>query len=175
MGDKQKLTLKDLPTIDELKERFSNREKALAIEHPEKSMEILKYKNAVTHQFIFEEFDMLEFQDRELVNGVAKNAVQYGLLSIIFPSALNISIARLTDNRIYNLHYMKRFSLRLGIYAVPILLAINYTLGAYTQMSMYLVDKYNERVELYHQFPDPSVINPYFKEEEEEEEPENSS
>lgn len=164
MGDKQKLTLNDLPTIDELKERFSHRERILAKQYPGKSLEILKYKNAITHQFVFEEFEMLEFRDKELVNGIARKVVQYGLISVLLPTALNITLARITKNRIYDLHYMMRFSLRLAIYVTPLFLFTDYAFGAYTQISMYLVDKYSERVELYHKIPDPRVIDPYFKE-----------
>ncbi|OMJ78534.1 hypothetical protein SteCoe_21639 [Stentor coeruleus] len=164
MGSKQKLTLNDLPTIDELKERFSHRERILSKQHPENSLELLKYKNSITRQFVFEEFEMLEFRDKELVNDIASKVVYYGLASVLIPTFLNITLARFTKNRIYDLHYMMRFSLRLAIYVTPLFLFTDYAFGAYTQISMYLIDKYGERVELYQKIPDPRIINPYFKE-----------
>jgi hypothetical protein len=165
MGSKEKLSLNDLPTIDELKERFKNREENLKRMGSKNAEEVSKGKNAVTYNFIIGNFPMLEMKDKELVGKLGKNLIRYGVLSIFAPSIINIGLAKMTQNRIYNLHSITRFSFRLAIYVVPIFLYTDYAFAAYTRSSMYLTDKYADRVELFMKIGDPKIINPKFEEE----------
>jgi hypothetical protein len=163
MDSKEKLRLKDLPTIDELRERFEAREKNLRRHGVQNSTELLKSKNAVAYQFVFENLPLLESKDQELVNQLGKNMFRYGFLSITLPTIINIGLARMTQNRIYDLHYLMRWSFRLAIYVTPIFLYTDYLFGSYTRVSMYLTDKYSDRVELFLKVGDVRIINPNYR------------
>ena len=60
-----------------------------------------------------------------------------------------------------------RFNFRFSIFLVPLFFYSDYCFASYTQRSLYLMDKYVERVHQYIEKLDPTIMNPYLSEEDE--------
>ena len=168
MDNKDIVTINDLPTIEELEKRFERRLNAID-KRKGNPIEIMKYRNSFAFQFFSENFEMLESRDKNIITKTTRKLVQYGFFAFVVPTAINISLAKMTSDRIFNLPYIMRFSLRLGIFTVPLFFYSDYAFNRYTQVSMYLTDKYLERIERFSRVGDPKIINPYLEQELEEE------
>lgn len=165
--NKQRLVINDLPTIDELQSRFKVREESLIGKVRESPEKIMKLRTARAYQFIFENFLMMERQDKELVNNAAKKVVQYSTFGLIGAVFLNIGLAGITKNRIFSLPWPVRFGVRSSIFMFPFFFITDYSFATYTRITMYLTDKYLERSERFVQIGDPKILNPFRDEEEE--------
>ena len=105
MENSKALKLSDLPTIEELQQRFRQRERTLSFQlGSEEAKKEIKSKNTFAYQFIMNNFHQIEKKDKILVNQTAKNVIRYGVLAISTPLILNISLARLTKNKIFDMH-----------------------------------------------------------------------
>ncbi len=165
--DRQTLRLRDLPSIDETKEKFLQRENNLKRIGYENASEIVKLKNNVAMNFITENFEMLEFKDKQLANKTLKSCVNWGVACLVFPSIANLMLTRFAYDRIFNLHFLIRSTIRLSFFAYPIYFWTHYAFGAYARISLYLCEKYVDRVELYQELKDAKIINPYLSQENE--------
>jgi hypothetical protein len=159
------LRLRDLPSIDETRDKFLQRENNLKRIGYKNAAEIIKLKNNVTLNFISENFEMLEYKDKELTNWTLRNCVHWGIACLVFPSIGNLMLTRLAADRIFNLHFMVRMTIRLSFYAFPLFFWTDYAFGAYARITLYLCDKYVDRVEVYEKLKDPKIINPYLPQE----------
>jgi hypothetical protein len=154
MNNMKPLRLKDLPSIDETNEKFAQKEENLKRIGCKNANELVRLKNQVAMNFISENFELLEYRDKELANRTLRKSI-------------NIGLARLTKDAIYDMHYLVRFTFRFSFYAIPIFFWTDYTFGAYAQISLYLCEKYVDRIDTYQKFKDPKVINPFIQEEQE--------
>jgi hypothetical protein len=161
--EKKRITPKDLPTVDEMLERYKRKEALL--KSTGNASEILKEKNTFTYNFISDNFEMIERQDKDLVTGTFKTVAKSVFFGLLIPAGINIGLGKITNNRIFELHGFVRFNLRLSLFVVPIYFISDYALSSYIRISMYLIEKYSNRIEEYQQKGDPRIINPYFDQE----------
>lgn len=155
------LRLSDLPSIQEFEERFEqkrNNLRRIGAKNPE---EIVKMRNNVALNFVFQNFEMIERRDKELAHRMVRNAVYWGAGIVVVPSLINFRLGKLTRDRIYGMHFMVRTSFRISFYAFPLFFWVEYFFGAYARVSLYLADKYVDRVEDYMKIKDPKILNPY--------------
>lgn len=157
------LKLSDLPTIEEVEERFEQRRNNLRRIGFGNAEEIVKLKNNVTLNFLHEKFELLERKDKELAHKTLRKAVQWGLFIAVVPTLINLRLGKLTNGRIYEMNTLFRFNLRLSFYAFPLFFWTDYFFGAHARISLYLVDKYEDRVDMFLKVKDPKVINPYLE------------
>ena len=157
------LKLSDLPTIEQVEERFEQKRNNMKRVGFGNAAELVKAKNNVALNFLYENFDLLEKRDKELAHKTLRRAVQSGAVIAVVPTLLNIGLGKLTKGRIYEMNTLFRFNLRLSFYAFPLFFWTDYFFGAYAQISMYLVDKYVDRVDMYLKLKDPAVMNPYLE------------
>lgn len=167
MNNMKPLRLKDLPSIDETNEKFAQKEENLKRIGCKNANELVRLKNQVAMNFISENFELLEYRDKELANRTLRKSINWGVACLAFPTLINIGLARLTKDAIYDMHYLVRFTFRFSFYAIPIFFWTDYTFGAYAQISLYLCEKYVDRIDTYQKFKDPKVINPFIQEEQE--------
>ena len=159
MADPENITLDDVPTIEIFNSRFRARE------YKQDPSQDIRVRIAGAYKFLTMNFNMIERRDKEFIENTSRGVFKLGLFSIIVPSLINIGLGRLTNNSIFDMHYLVRFGIRSTIFAVPILFTVNHGMNVYTRSTMYLTDKYLERIESYSKLGDPTIINPFLEEE----------
>ena len=160
----QELAREGIPTIEELLNKQKVFESKLVgkVENPKEELEALI---ARSYSFLFQRLDYLELKDQKLVNRTFKRICQYGVGALLSSCFLNISLAKITRNYIFELPRFVRFSVRTVLFVVPLSLYSQYAYQSYYRVSLYLLDKYMERIELFMVLGDPKIINPFLEQE----------
>lgn len=160
-NDEKTLRLRDLPSIHEVEERFEQKRSNLRRIGVENAEEVVRLRNYVALKFVFKNFELVERKDRELAYGTMRKAWYWGAGVLVVPSLINFRLGKLTGDRIYGMHYLVRGSFRISFYAFPLFFWVDYFVGAYAKICLYLADKYADRVEVYMKLKDPKILNPY--------------
>jgi hypothetical protein len=162
---KPKLRLEDLPTLEQIQENQLKRQMLLRKRTPN-AEQILAEKLALSYQFLFQNFPLLESQDRDLVSVTSRKLGKLGFVSFVTPILLNIGLGKMTGGYFFELPRFLRIGIRFSIYAAPVYLFGMYARSCYEHVSLYMVDKYMDRIEIFMKYGDPKIINPYFEDEE---------
>ena len=158
---KKRLTIDDIPKVEYYQEKYQAKKNLLIGKVQNPDLE-LQAKSGHAMNFLFYNFWLLEKQDYNLVSGLIKRAALYYL------GIFTIYISTITRGYIYELPRFIRIPIRLGIFICPAI----YFFGFYqkdplNRVSLYMVDKYMDRIGMYMKFQDPRLMNPYFGEEDE--------
>ncbi|CAG9334341.1 unnamed protein product [Blepharisma stoltei] len=162
------LKLDDLPTVDEqLRKRIEQRQKFInSGRNPYDVDYMYQARGSLTTQFLFENYNMLEKQDKNLLYKTFMRYIKYGLLSLVGSVAVNIGLGRLTRGKIFDLPLFLRATIRTSLFVgPPAYVYIQQFDQTYDRIHLYLEDKYAPRIEQFIKSGDPSVINPHFSEE----------
>ena len=118
-----------------------------------------------TNAFLFQNYSLIEDYDKKLINNYLMSTCRLGLLSLAFSAFFNIKLGPLTKNYIFNLPRPLRFMIRTTAWILPLAAVSFYSSNDYNKISMYLVDKYIDRIGLFIKIGDPRIINPFLEEE----------
>jgi hypothetical protein len=156
--------IEELPTIEQLYAKQKAREAKLSnkVKNP---AAVLSEKYYMVFSFLFQNHTLMESKDLNLISKTSRRLGQYGFFVFIGSNLLNIYLAKITFNYIYSLPRAFRGIIRLALYAVPIGLFALYSQNVYNRVSLYMADKYLDRVELYMKYQDPRIMNPFLEEE----------
>ena len=162
MVENEKLGLKDIPTLEELQSRFANRERFLTGKTDDPS-KVMRARSEMAYRFIYENMGMLEQKDVGLVSTAGRKISQVAFGALAAATLSNIYLGKITGNRIFDLNFALRASTRAVLFVVPFSFASDYGFRTYTRVTMYLTDKYLERVEKFMKVGDPRIINPFLE------------
>lgn len=158
---KKSLSLDDLPSIKDLSkqvERLNN------LDPLARSSNTLQGKIESASSFLSANTDLLELQDRDLINSTRQTLYSFGLFSFIAPTMLSFSLG--TTQKFQSLKYNFKVLARTSLFIPPLALFYAYYIEASQKLCLYEVNKYYERILIYQQTMDRSILNRNFEEEE---------
>ena len=159
MAGNKILKLKDIPTIEDLRIRFSDRERLLSAKVADPS-EVLRTRKAMAYAFVYGNREKLELRDSRLVRDVFDDVAVAGTSALLGSTLFHMYLTR---KHVFDVSRGARIALRTAIFGIPLVFALDYTLKSYTRVSMYLTDKYLERSEKFYETRDPKVLNPFLE------------
>jgi hypothetical protein len=162
MARKQTLTIEDLPTMDSLIEKNLRLGQRL-IERGQtlqEAVKVLESRSNIVRQFMVQNFDLLETRDKSLLERSGKSMFRAGVASLLPAFGLNYGLSKLSGGWVFEKPFWLRFSLRSALFVAPMGYAAQYCYTRYMHVSLYLEDKYADRVALFMRSEDPGIINP---------------
>ncbi|CAG9333897.1 unnamed protein product [Blepharisma stoltei] len=168
MADKKEIrSIDDIPSLNELIDK--NVQKAHKLARIGKTaMEInsiLETKSSIVKNCLFKNFVYLEDSDKMLIDNACYRYLAIGIGTLSFSIGVNLGLGRITKGKIYNYNRLWRWGFRTILLTAPLLVFSDYAYSAYTRVSLYLEDKYSERVKEYMKTEDPLSLNPKFYQE----------
>jgi hypothetical protein len=162
MARKRTLSFEDLPSMDALIDKNLRLGQRL-IERgrtPQEAATVLESRSIVVRQFMVQSFDLLETKDKNLLERSGKSMFKAGVASLVPAFGLNYGLSKLKGGWIFEKPFWVRFSLRTALFLAPIAYATQYCYTRYMHVSLYLEDKYADRIALFMRSEDPGIINP---------------
>mmetsp|Transcript_827 Transcript_827/g.1826 ORF Transcript_827/g.1826 Transcript_827/m.1826 type:complete len:166 (+) Transcript_827:3036-3533(+) len=162
MARKRALSVEELPTIESLVERNMKRGQRMMENGrtPQEVANILESRSMVVRQFLMQNFEMIETDDKELLEKSGKIVLKSGLASVASGFGLNYGLSRLRGGWIYDRPLWMRVGVRSLVFIAPVAFAFQYCYTRYMHVSLYLEDKYADRIAMYMRSGDPSSVNP---------------
>lgn len=158
---KKTLTLDDLPSIKQLSkqiERLKNSDPLV------ESSNTLQGKIESASSFLSANANLLELQDRELINSTRQTLYSFGFFSLIAPTTLSLTLG--TTQKFQNLSTKFQILTRTSLFIPPFVLFYSYYIEASQKLCLYEVNKYYERILIYKQTMDRSILNSNYEAEE---------
>mmetsp|Transcript_358 Transcript_358/g.625 ORF Transcript_358/g.625 Transcript_358/m.625 type:complete len:172 (+) Transcript_358:483-998(+) len=167
MAKKKEPSIHDIPSTEELTDKILRRGQKLMEmgKSPQEIAHHLESRSNQTRQFLMSNFELLETNDKLILEKTGKRLLRINLLSLIPAVGLNIGMGKLTRGRIFDLPFFLRFAIRTSVFFGPFVYSFKYSYDNYTRLSLYLEDKYADRISMFMRTGDPTTINPYFDEE----------
>ena len=162
MAQKEHITLKDVPPTDELKEKnLARLEKQIQSGKTphEAEMYMEQTKNQV-RTFLKHHLKLIEPQDQKLIQNSTQRILNLGFLCGVPAFGINLVMGNLARGKFYKYSFLKRLTIRTVVFALPYALVYKYASSNYSRLSLYLEEKYAERVNEYLKTGDPKSINP---------------
>lgn len=159
---KRTLSFEDLPSMETLIDKNLRLGQRL-IERgrtPQEAATVLESRSIVVRQFMVQSFDLLETKDKNLLERSGKSMFKAGVASLVPAFGLNYGLSKLKGGWIFEKPFWVRFSLRTALFLAPIAYATQYCYTRYMHVSLYLEDKYADRIALFMRSEDPGIINP---------------
>ena len=108
---------------------------------------------------------MFETKDRELLKKSIKTYTKWNLAAATIAILGNVSLNPLTGGRCFEWPKLLRYGIRSAIWILPLGFSISQTMNYYSRATLYIEDKYGERIIRFMRTGDPSVVNPDYVEE----------
>ena len=151
-----------LPSIKELLERYRLKKELYDAFEKKESGLIMNKKYSEINKFIRNNIEMLELPDRVRVQKFYDQIIFSGVATLLIPQSFYLMLTRIKFFQFPS--YLIKY-LRIIYLGFPPALFVAYNSSSYFQLSMYLNDKYFERIENYKITGDNLIINPYLLEE----------
>ena len=91
------------------------------------------------------------------------NIAKWNLAALSLAVGSNLSLRPITRDRIFDWHWIFRFGIRGTLFGIPLGWSLYKTFDFYSRCSMYLEDKYGDRVMRFANTGDPKSINPKYE------------
>lgn len=158
------LKIEDLPTLEELDEINKKKLMILAKKYPNAHL-VLQDKMALTQSFLFQNSNLMEMQDQNLLTSISRRFAQNSFFGFVTPIIVNIGLGPITRGHFFDLPKFARVFIRLGVFALPLTYFSMVNYNTYIRASGYFINKYLDRVELFMKTNDPKFMNPNFDQE----------
>ena len=149
------MDINNLPSAEELKIRINSRYSMLQLTSKselEQERKINKIRKDL-QEFIKGSTRMIEKSDQVLIASAMSNILMLGTF-------IWYKIGSRKNSWFRNLSFRNRTFIRIGIMGTPIFITYYYSYYLNERVSLYIEDKYAERVQQYLITKDPNVINP---------------
>lgn len=154
--------LDKLPTLEELIKRYEKRKFRLIgkVESPDEEM---KNRSSGSMMFLYANLHLIEEKDKNLIATFKKRATKYLVGAFITSLLINRYVFPIVGSWSYKYPWFLRAPLRLSLFFLPFIYVYKYNLDLYTRGSLYMADKYMDRIPPYIKIQDPRLINPFLE------------
>lgn len=162
MARKRAINFEELPSLEILIEKNMRRGQRMMDNGrtPQEVANILESRSIVVRQFMMQNFEMLETDDKELLQKSGKTVFKSGIASLASAFGLNYGLSKIRGGWIFDRPFWMRCGIRSALFVAPIAVAAQYCYSRYMHVSLYLEDKYADRIATFMRSGDPAVINP---------------
>ena len=157
--------IESLPTMEELLKRDTIRIDAFMRSGFTESQitESMESRSKMVQEFFAQNVEFLETKDKEVMEKTSSMIHGLGTKCLVTSLVGNLLLGPMTDERIYSLPKYYRYIMRVIIVAAPLTYAFNYGWNRYQRVSLYLEDKYADRIVTFFKTHDPAAVNPELK------------
>jgi hypothetical protein len=129
---------------------------------PSEAAGMLEGRAVTVRQFLMQNFELIEKRDKDVIHKATKHYARMNIGAVVGGLVANIAMRPLTNGRIFDWHVAARFGIRSSLFAVPLGFTLFHSWHYYTRLSLYIEDKYGDRIAKFMRTGDPSTINPDF-------------
>jgi hypothetical protein len=162
----KKFSVDDLPSLLEIDMMNKKQIELLSQKYPN-PIEIYERQMAITQSFLFQNLDLIEEQDSNLIKNFLFKNLKLAVFSLLTSFFINVKIGTVFNGSFYKVPRVLRIFIRMSLFAAPIgLLSYNFQ-EPYLRISGSMTNKYMNKVEMYFKTGDRSFINNNFTADEE--------
>ena len=156
-----KMRIEDLPSLEELQSKLKAKYLLFDLttnSEKEKQAKIVRLQKDLK-SFMRSSGKLLEQDDIDMILTAKSRIMMLGTVTIVPSFYIGVKLGSGRASKFRSLSFSNRFFMRLGVMGGPIFVTYYYSYYLSERLSMYMEDKYAERVQEFRTTNDPKSIN----------------